>query len=92
MLKLQNGSIKPLKIKWNAGIYCFDRITEKIVMKCNDRFVSSEIISLAVTLSKGQLGNLLKQAGVNNLLGTPFQQYMATKNVLDKMRKTSVLY
>ncbi len=43
-------------------------LTEKLAVKRNDSFVSSEIFLLAACQNKGQLGNLLNQAGVSQQL------------------------
>ncbi|BCG63732.1 MAG: ATP-dependent Clp protease ATP-binding subunit ClpB [Methyloprofundus sp.] len=39
-------------------------LTEKLAQKQNDSFVSSEMFLLAACENKGQLGNVLKQAGI----------------------------
>ncbi|NOQ15005.1 MAG: ATP-dependent chaperone ClpB [Methyloprofundus sp.] len=43
-------------------------LTEKLAVKRNDSFVASEIFLLAACQHKGQLANLLKQAGINQQL------------------------
>ncbi|NOQ65514.1 MAG: ATP-dependent chaperone ClpB [Methyloprofundus sp.] len=50
-------------------------LSEKLAMQANDSFVSSELFLLAIIQSKGQLTDLVKQAGVTQAL---LEQAIAT--------------
>lgn len=60
-------------------------LTEKLAVKRNDSFVSSEIFLLAACASKGQLAKLLKQANVTEqLIEQAITQVRGGENVHDE--------